>query len=157
MPNRKGVPKDRHLHLIRRNVSYPVVWTSETARVRDIWIELQNGLFLDRHLNSISVLFRVMLELAVDHYLGKNLAAGAHPNDALQNKIDKANKHLLATGVIDKKYEGEIRKFANGEAIVSANTMHRYVHSKTFAPSPVHLRALWDTTSQFIVHCLNAQ
>jgi len=48
------------------------------------------------------------------------------------------------------------QKLQQLDPLVSMDTLNRYVHSPNFAPSPEHLTALWDTLSQFIVHCLNA-
>src|SRR5262249_11441450 len=58
---------------------------------------------------------------------------------------------------IDQKYLGVFQKLQPLVPLVSMDTLNRYVPSPNFAPSPEHLTALWDTLSQFIVHCLNAQ
>lgn len=142
--------------LIRRDVDYRVNWSAPNARSKDIWIELQSKLFLDRHANAIAVLFRVLLELAVDHYIIQTAFSGSHPNDHLKNKVEKLAADMEARGAIDTKYFSEIRKFANGDSIISANTMNRYVHSTSFTPSPKHLTAIWDVLAPFIVSCLNA-
>jgi hypothetical protein len=63
---------------------------------------------------------------------------------------------LNARGKITDKYLDVFRKFPQYDALVSADTLHRYVHSPNFAPSPEHLNALWDTLAEFIVECLNA-
>lgn len=141
--------------LIPTDLNYQVRWSGDNARQRDIWNELQHRLLLERHLNAISVTFRVLLELSVDHYLHV-APVTTHPSDSLSNKVLKAATHMEASGLIDEKYKRELQKFSHAESIISANTMNRYVHSSTFSPSPTHLTALWDTMSKFIVCSLSA-
>lgn len=141
--------------LIPTDLDYAVRWCGDNARQRDIWNELQHRLLLERHINAISVTFRVLLELSVDYYI-TTAKVDTYQSDSLSNKVEKAAMHMQSTGLIDEKYRRELKKFAHAEAIVSANTMNRYVHSATFSPSPKHLTALWDTMAKFIVCSLSA-
>lgn len=156
-PRGYRAPDLRRESLIPRNIDYNISWSAKTARHQAIWNELQNRLFFDRHANAISVLFRVLLEISIDHYITISSVLSAHPNDQLSNKVEKVSAHLVDARHIDEKYRKELRKFVHAEAIVSTNTMHRYVHSSTFAPSPEHLTALWDTLSRLIVCCLASE
>jgi hypothetical protein len=124
-------------------------------RHRAVWEELQFKLEFSQHPNAISVLFRVLLELAVENYIGQEKIA-IQPNDRLHHKVDKVRAALLAKGKIDQKYAANLNKFSQPEQLISADTMNRYVHSPNFSPSPEHLRALWDSLSDLIVHCLKA-
>lgn len=137
-------------------VAFPIVWTSHTQRHRAIWEELQFDLKLEHQPNATSVLFRVLLELAVDNYITRTGLAGVHPNDKLSLKAVKVGEDLLAKGEIDAKYVQLIRKLPNADGIFSIDTLNKYVHSADFAPSPSHLTALWDQAATLIVHCLNA-
>jgi hypothetical protein len=142
--------------LIPSSVNYNISWGHETQRIREIWDELQFHLVFDRHKNAIAVLMRVCLELSTDVCIKKLTIQGVHQNDKLAMKIEKTAKHLEASSRIDSKYLGEIKKLSNSDAIISSDTMNRYVHSPTFNPSPSHIIALWDTLSRYIVECLNS-
>jgi hypothetical protein len=134
---------------------FGISWPGRLQRHHEIWEELQNKLDLHQHINAISVLFRVLLELAIENYL-QQLGLVVQKNDKLANKVEKIAKDLRAKGQIEDKYLGELRKFNNADRIVSADTLNRYVHSPDFAPSPKHLTATWDSLATFIVHCIRA-
>jgi hypothetical protein len=138
------------------HVDYGVVWAGRLQRHRAIWEELQFKLILSEHPNAISVLLRVLLELAVDNYITKIKPDAVNDNDKLAKKILKVAEHLQSQGKITVKYRDVFRKAQNMEALISMDTLNRYVHSPQFAPSPEHLKALWDTLAEFMVLCLNA-
>lgn len=142
--------------LIPSSINYGVLWSHETQRIRHIWDELQFQLRFDRHKNAIAVLTRVLIELSTDYCIKQLAIQGVHPNDKLAMKIEKTAKHLRSISMIDDKYLGEIKKIGNSDAIVSSDTMNRYVHSNTFNPSPAHISAIWDTFSTYVVKCLNS-
>ena len=110
---------------------------------------------MDRHPNAIAVLARVILELATNHYIDERKVATVRENDKLSNKIEKTANYIAERGEIDNKYRSEIYKLAHADVIISANTMHRYVHSPTFSPAPKHLLPIWDTLARYVVNCLN--
>lgn len=138
------------------HVEYGVAWTGRLQRHRAIWDELQFRLILSDHPNAISVLFRVLLELAIDSCVTQAKLATVHANDKLSNKLVKVAQHLHDNGKIDQKYLGMCKKAQNLDALISMDTLNRYVHSPQFAPSPEHLKALWDNLAELIVHCLNS-
>ena len=137
------------------HVDYGISWPGRLQRHHQIWDELQYHLELKRHSNAISVLFRVLLELSVENYI-KQSGIDAHANDKLALKCLKVGKHLRSEGAIDEKELNNLRKFQQGDQIISADTFNKYVHSSNFAPSPEHLRSMWDSLSNFIVLCLLA-
>lgn len=142
-------------HLIP-NVSYGITWPAHLQRHRAIWEELQYKLDLGEVPNAVSVLLRVLLELAIDNYVKRRQPAGVQETDKLAVKAGKVAEDLHAAGKIDKKYLGAINKLKQGEGIVSLDTLNRYVHSPNFSVSPDHLKMLWATFSDFIVLCLEA-
>jgi hypothetical protein len=77
-------------------------------------------------------------------------------SDRLRAKVEGVATHLEVAGLIFEKYKKEVRKFASGEELISTSSMHRYIHSLTYSPSPRHLAAIWDTLSEFLVVCLRA-
>jgi polyhydroxyalkanoate synthesis regulator phasin len=142
-------------HLIP-DVNYGFTWSAHLQRHRAIWEELQYKLELSEEPNAISVLLRVLLELAIDNYVKRAQPAGVQEADKLSRKATKVAADLYDKGKIDKKYLGAINKLQQGEEIVSIDTLNRYVHSPNFSVSPAHLKMLWETLADFVVHCLKA-
>lgn len=138
------------------HIEYGIAWAGRLQRHRAIWEELQFKLELSEHPNAVSVLLRVLLELSVDNYVTQTKLASIHVNDKLAAKILKVAEHLHQQAKIDAKYLGIFKKAQQLDALISMDTLNRYVHSPQFAPSPEHLKALWDTLADFVVLCLNA-
>lgn len=138
------------------HTEYGVAWSGRLQRLHAIWDELQFKLELPEHPNAISVLMRVLLELAVDNYVTQTKLATVYENDKLAKEILKVAEDLHSQGKITEKYRDVFKKAQNMDALISTDTLNRYVHSPQFAPSPEHLKALWDTLAEFIVLCLNA-
>lgn len=139
-----------------RDFDYGLVPQAHTQRATDIWNELQHRLKFGDHNNAIAVLFRVLLEFAVENYIDRKALSSVHPNDNLSKKFRKVLDDMLFAKTMDKKYLNGLKKFEQIGALVSANTLHAYVHHKDFFPSDHHLEAMWDTLSGFIVACLKA-
>lgn len=142
-------------HLIP-DVNYGVTWPAHLQRHHAIWDELQYKLDVGEVPNAVSVLLRVLLELAIDNYVKRRQPVGVQEADKLGIKAGKVAADLHAAGKIDKKYLGAITKLKQGEEIVSLDTLNRYVHSSNFSVSPEHLRMLWATLAEFIILCLEA-
>ncbi|MAW82407.1 MAG: hypothetical protein CMI63_19390 [Parvularcula sp.] len=123
-------------------------------RAKDIWVELQYRLEFGRHDNAIAVLFRVLTEFSIEHYILENALTNVSNGDSLAKKYGKVLAHLEQAGAIDKKYAQTLRKFVNTEPIISANTFNKYVHDRNFYPSDHHLRSMWDTLYPFVLKCL---
>lgn len=151
---KKTSKPDRCKHLIS-DVDYGVAWSGRLQRQRAIWEELQFQLELDHHPNAIAVLFRVLLELSVDSYLVRAKVANATEADALVKKLVACANDLHAKGKIDANYVKIVRKAQNMDAVVSVDTLNKYVHHSGIAPAPDHLVAIWQTFSALVVHCLN--
>lgn len=137
------------------NTDYQIQWSSKNQRQREVWEELQFRLEFSQHPNAIAVLLRVLLELSVKYYIEKSALNTVQPNDKLNNKIRKAAENLHLQGKISDEYLADIKKIAQKENLVSMDTLHRYVHSENFSPSPNHLKPIWDCVDEFIVQCLN--
>jgi hypothetical protein len=136
-------------------IEYGVIWSGRLQRHRAIWEELQFKLELAQHPNAISVLLRVLLELAVENYIAHASLSTVHENDKLAKKALKVAEDLHSKAKITAKYRDVFKKAQNLDALMSMDTLNRYVHSPQFAPSPDHLKAMWDTLAEFVVHCLN--
>ena len=144
----------RRIRLIPSD-DYGVAWTGRLQRQRAIWEELQFDLELDRHPNAIAVLFRVLLELSVDNYIKQAELTTTSESDALIKKIIASAEDLQVRSKIDKRYLQIIRKSQNMDAIISVDTLNKYVHSSRLAPAADHLNSIWDTFAELIVLCLN--
>jgi hypothetical protein len=132
---------------------FGLVWPGRLQRHHQIWEELQFHLDLRKHPNAVSVLLRVLLELSLENYI-KQLSVPVHENDKLAMRLEKVGIHLLSAKKIDAKQMEIIRKFKQGDKLVSADTLNKYVHSPNFAPSPEHLMSMWDSLSGIIVELL---
>ncbi len=132
---------------------FGISWPGRLQRHHQIWEELQFHLDLRKHANAISVLLRVLLELSLENYITK-AGVSIHDNDKLATRLEKTGLHLQRAGKIDAKQMDVIRKFKQGDKIVSADTLNKYVHSPNFAPSPEHLASMWDSLANVIVHLL---
>ncbi|WP_245435639.1 hypothetical protein [Microvirga calopogonii] len=148
-------PKPSQRRTLIPQKDFGIAWPGRLQRHHHIWEELQFHLDLNQHPNAVSVLFRVLLELSVENYI-KQTSLSVHEGDKLAARVLKVGKDLEAQGKLDRKHLGTLRKFQQEDKLVSADTLNRYVHSSSFAPSPEHLTSLWDSLSEFIVLCLNA-
>ncbi len=134
---------------------FGLTWPGRLQRHHQIWEELQFHLELKKHPNEISVLLRVLIELSLENYI-KEAGVVVHENDKLATRLQKVGAHLVAAGKIDAKQLGVINKFKQGDKLVSADTLNKYVHSPNFAPSPEHLMSMWDSLADVVVQCLQA-
>lgn len=155
-PNPPGAPRPSQRNTLIPNTSYAIAWSGRIQRHRAIWEELQFQLQLANHPNAISVLFRVLLELSIENYITQASLATVNQQDKLAKRALRVAEDLYGKGKIDKKYLGVFQKIGQLDPLFSTDTLNRYVHSPNFAPSPEHLTALWDTTADFVVLCLNA-
>jgi hypothetical protein len=154
-PTRCATRPNKRITLIP-NIVFSIAWSGRLQRHHAIWDELQFHLNLSDHPNAISVLFRVLLELAVENYIQQTKLRTINLNDSLAKRVLRVAEDLHKNGKIDQKYFELLEKFPQKDALLSADTLNRYVHSPNFAPSPDHLTALWDWMADFVVHCLNA-
>jgi hypothetical protein len=152
-PSAKTTPSVRTTLIPQKD--FGLTWPGRLQRHHQIWEELQFHLDLRRHPNAVSVLLRVLIELAIENYI-KEAGVSIYENDKLAARLGKVGSHLLASGKIDSKQMDVINKFKQGDKLVSADTLNKYVHSPSFAPSPEHLMSMWDSLANIVVLCLQA-
>lgn len=150
-PSAKAKPTIRTTLIPQKN--FDLSWPGRLQRHHRIWEELQFHLDLRTHPNAISVLMRVLIELAVENYI-KEAQVAVYENDKLATRLEKAGLHLQAAGKIDAKQIEVLKKFKQGDKLVSADTLNKYVHSTNFAPSPEHLTSIWDSLANVVVEML---
>lgn len=150
-PSAKATPTLRETLIPQKD--FDLSWPGRLQRHHRIWEELQFHLNLRTHPNAISVLMRVLIELALENYI-KEANVIVHENDKLATRLEKAGLHLQAARKIDTKQVEVLKKFKQGDKLVSADTLNKYVHSTNFAPSPEHLMSIWDSLADVVVEML---
>lgn len=146
---RTRAPKDKNV--IARIDQNPFVNISDCERAEQIWRELQFHLEFEVHDNAIAVLMRVLLELAILHYARmQGIAFGQ--NDTFAKKVSAVADSMLNRGFIDQKGRSIIRKFESDKPIVSAHSMHQYVHNPNFHPGKSDLKSMWMVIRPLIMN-----
>lgn len=146
---RGPAPKDKHL--ISSVDQNPFINLAKLERAQNIWRELQFSLQFDQHDNAIAVLMRVLLELSIRHYAtthGVNTGA----NDPFARRVGAVADSMLNRGLIDTKARAIIRKFESDKPIVSAHSMHQYVHNADYHPAKSDLKAIWTVIRALVMN-----
>jgi hypothetical protein len=94
----------------------------------------------------VSVLFRVFVELSVDHYMNRESITAADP------KLQLVAQHLIGEKKLTTAQAKPIRAAAQANTYLAASvtTMNDYVHNAAMSPSPTDLRAAWDSFQAFV-------
>lgn len=148
-PARGRTPKDKHL--ISSADENPFVQFPELERSERIWRELQFALEFDDHDNAIAVLMRVLLELSIMHYAHSN-GISFRSSDYFADRVSSVADSMLNRGLIDKKARSIIRKFESDKPIVSAHSMHQYVHNANCHPTRSDMKAIWNVVRPLIMN-----
>lgn len=144
-------------HLIPEGVRFSFDDAAKTARIKNVIIELQSDLFFSKHLNAIAVLFRVLIEMCVDHYIeAKEIKVSTKNNrgPSLAEKFDACLNLMVDRGYIADKDRKVLVKFKQPEQFLSADTFHSYIHHRLAHPMQSDLIAMWDQLQPFITQCL---
>jgi len=146
---RGPAPKDKHL--ISSADQNPFMHHPGTERAQNIWRELQFSLQFDQHDNAIAVLMRVLLELAIIHYAREQgLVFGQA--DFFARRVSSVADSMLNRGLIEQKARAIIRKFESDKPIVSAHSMHQYVHNPDYHPARSDLKAIWTVIRAVVIN-----
>jgi hypothetical protein len=147
---RKGrAPKDKHL--ISNVDQNPFLHRPEFERGEKIWRELQFTLQFDDHDNAIAVLMRVLLELAITYY-ARDHGLVFNSGDYFARRVSAVSDSMASRGLIESKARNIIRKFESDKPIVSAHSMHQYVHNPDFHPSRSDMKAIWNVIRSIIIN-----
>ena len=139
---RKGrVPKDKNL--ISSADQNPFIHRPECERGEKVWRELQFTLQFDDHDNAIAVLMQVLLELAITYY-ARDYGLVFGSGEFFARRVASVADSMANRGLIDNKARNIIRKFESDKPIVSAHSMHQYVHNPDFHPSKSDMKAIWN-------------
>jgi len=129
----------------------PFLNNPECDRAENIWRELQFELEFDRHDNAIAVLMRVLLELAINYYARKQ--GFAFPaNETFARRFSSVADSMLNRAFFDNRARNIMRKFESDKPIVSAHSMHQYVHNPDFHPAQSDLRSIWTVIRPVVMN-----
>lgn len=128
-----------------------------TSRLKNVFIELQYDLFFSKHTNAIAVMFRVLVEMCVDHYIDNHkivVKTKKKRNPSLSEKFDSCLSDMVSQSLISSKDRSVLIKFKQPEPFLSADTFNAYVHHRYAHPSQSDLIAKWNALEPFITICL---
>jgi hypothetical protein len=124
------------------------------VKINNIYRELRENLLLDETSNAVpnavGVLFRVFLEISLDHYAKMNQKI-FKKDDSISQKIPWVVKSLEDKGY-DKIIFNNINKVGSAKkenTYLSIDNFHEYVHSTTTQPSSNELKTKWDNLQTF--------
>jgi hypothetical protein len=151
LPTKHRIRAPKEKHLISNADSNPFINYPECERADKIWRELQFHLEFEIHDNAIAVLMRVLLDIAITHYAKSEGIVFSH-NDAFAKRVSAVSDSMQNRGFIDQKGRSIIRKFESDKPIVSAHSMHQYVHNPNFHPGKSDLKAIWNVVRPLIIN-----
>ena len=123
-------------------------------KIAEIERELRS-LWMSDSPHAISVLFRVFLELSVDHYSDKNglpttiLTPGGDKELKLQAKVKGVIDHMVQAGVSKKHLDGISKGVSDKNSPLHVDTLHSYVHNRFYSPVERDLKVAWDNSQVF--------
>jgi len=109
------------------------------------------SLLVDEAPKAIAVLFRVFLELSIDHFMNENgiplreTVKGGHEKDkSLRSKVIEVVDHLVGAGDDRKSYRSVQRSIDTVHSPLSIDLLNDYVHNRFTTPKSRDLLAAWD-------------
>ena len=124
------------------------------TKINNIYCELKNDLLIDDSKkavpNAVGVLFRVFLEISLDHYAKMN-SHGFKKIDTINQKISWVVKSLEGKKYDKKKFNNinKVGSSTGSKSYLSIENFHEYVHSGTTQPTSSELKGKWDNLQEF--------
>lgn len=161
-PGKSGMPRrirpDRK-HLVPKSCRLTIA----QPRINRVYHELQ-GIEIEKYTNSCAVMFRVFIELSLDHYgqvnklVFKVTTPPKPPSSTpgqrdmyLREKIKVVYEHMENNGIADKNQLRGIKSlYANRDHVLSVDSLNAYVHNKDFQPKATDLKTDWDNIQPFV-------
>lgn len=137
-----------------RNTLIPRVCTISIKETKsnNIYHELRR-IHLDQYPFAIAVLFRVFLELSVDHYIIEKKLKTIQELDQMKMraKLELAASNLESKGSMTRRQANTLRSFGNPQKFLAASidNFHAYVHDSHFSAGRSDLISAWDSLELF--------
>ena len=124
------------------------------SRINKIYRELK-AILCDDYENAVAVLFRVFVELSLDHFIEKNSKESefskVNIDSELKAKVTTTADYLQRKGIFKKHELKGIRvAVSNQNNVLSIETFNAYVHNRHFSPVSKDLKTGWDNIQLFI-------
>ncbi len=137
--------------------------TIPQPRINKIYHELQS-MEVEKYTNSCAVMFRVFIELSLDHYgqvkrlIFKVPTPPKPPSTTpgtkdmtLREKIKAVYDHMESNSLADKNQLRGIKSLhANKEHVLSVDILNAYVHNKDLQPKATDLKTDWENIQPFV-------
>lgn len=152
--NKNNIKKLKPVKVKRRRRLIPEDWsiTIDQPRINNIYQELK-VMDIDRFPNAGSVLFRVFIELSLNHYITENAVKNINVDSELINKIKRVQDYMIEKGIVQKEELQGLMLLCNqgnDQPIPMTKEFNGYVHNPHFNPLPDLLKGTWDNISKFI-------
>lgn len=131
-------------------------------RINRIYHELMK-LNADDFVNCAAVMFRVFIELSIDHYGVQKMIdltylpkvkPGITPEPkelSLREKIKKVTQYMEDNKILTRDELKGVRTLtAKGDHVLSVDSLNAYVHNKDYHPVSSDLKANWDGIQIFV-------
>ena len=125
------------------------------SKINNIYRELRDDLVLsdghDAVPNAVGVLFRVFLEISLDHY-AHNQNGHIFPKDStISKKIPWVVNSLKTKGYSAKTFNNinQVSSAPTNKSYLSIHKFHEYVHSSVVQPTSSELKLKWDNLQPF--------
>lgn len=152
-PNNKSPTRDKSTDRSRL-IPNECDLSISVAKIHDIFLELRDDLPLGNTSkstpNAVGVLFRVFLEVSIDHYL-KTISGDI--DQKLRQKINAVTKYMIENNIADKKDLSAICQTSSGDSkdVLHIDRFHELVHSTTISPLSRDLKENWNRLEGFMV------
>ena len=113
------------------------------TRTNNLYHELK-GLNVNHYVNSVSVAFRVFLELSADEYIDKHGLPILEKNDNLGNRLRTIIQDILDKGKPSDDEKNMLKHEKNRLNGDFFNRLNGFVHNKGIYPEADQLKGMWD-------------
>lgn len=126
-----------------------------TGKINDIFIELKK-LDVTSYRHSVSVLFRIFIELSLDDYITKHSIKlstdkSGKAIDNLLTRLTAVVEHVKGSGLMTQKELKPVNVAISApNSPLAPNTLNAYVHSRWMNPDPLELKLAWANIQLFL-------